>query len=149
MRRNYIQFFVRRFFRRARSEQDLEAELQSHLELDVRQRMERGESTDSARNAALRDFGNVGLVAEVTRDMWGLAWLEELMADSRYALRVLRKSAGLSMVVVLLLALGIGATTGIFTLVERVLLRPLPFPVPDELVMIWEVPPETKKPNVV
>jgi putative ABC transport system permease protein len=149
MMRNYIQFFVRRFFRRARSEQDLQAELQSHLELDVRQRMERGESTVSARNAALRDFGNVGLVAEVTRDMWGLAWLEELMADSRYALRVLRKSAGLSMVVVLLLALGIGTTTGIFTLVERVLLRPLPFPDPDELVMIWEVPPETKKPNVV
>ena len=149
MKRNCLQFFVRRFFRRARSEEDLQAELQSHLQLDVRGRMERGESADSARNAALRDFGNVGLVTEVTHDMWGFAWLEELIADTRHALRVLRKSAGLSMIVVLLLAVGISTTTGIFTLVERILLRPLPFPYPDELVMMWEVPPETKKPNVV
>lgn len=149
MRRNRIQFFVRRFFRRASSEEDLQAELQSHLELDIHQRMERGASADSARHAALRDFGNVGLVTEVTRDMWGFAWLEELIADSRYAVRMLRKSAGPSMIVALMLALGISTVTAMFTLVESILLRPLPFPSPDQLAMIWEVPPETKKPNVV
>src|ERR1700751_2812435 len=118
MRRNPIRFFINRFFRRSGTEGDLEAELQLHLELDVRQRMERGESADSARRAALRDFGNVGLVAEVTRDMWGYSWLEELARDCHYALRVLRKSAGLSIIVVLTLALGISTTTAIFTLVQ-------------------------------
>ncbi len=149
MRRKAIQFFVRRFFRRRASERDLQAELQFHLELEIRERMERGESSDSARHAALRDFGNIGLVTEVTRDMWGFSWLEGLIADSRYAIRMLRKSAGLSMIVVFILALGISTTTGIFSLVAGILLRPLPFPSPDQLVMIWEVPPETKKPNVV
>jgi putative ABC transport system permease protein len=149
MRRNSIRFFVRRFFCRTASEEDLQAELQSHLELETQQRIERGEPADFARHGALRDFGNVGLVSEVTRDMWGFAWLEEFIADSRYAVRMLRKSAGLSMTVVFMLALGISTTTAIFTLVDGILLRPLQFPAPDQLVMIWEVPPDTKNPNVV
>jgi putative ABC transport system permease protein len=149
MNRNRIRFFIDRFFRRPQAEEDLEEELQSHLGLEVRQRIERGESADSARQAALREFGNVGLIGDVTRDKWGFAWLEELARDCQYAVRMLRKSAGLSMIVIVTLALGISTTTAIFTLVERILLRPLPFPSPDELVMIWEVPPNTQKPNVV
>ena len=89
------------------------------------------------------------MITEVTRDMWGFAWLDELIVDSRYAVRMLHKSAGLSMIVILMLGLGISTVTAMFTLVESILLRPLPFPSPDQLIMIWEVPPETKKPNVV
>lgn len=81
--------------------------------------------------------------------MRGFTWLEELVTDCRYTLRMLRKSTGLSAIVVLLLALGISTTTAIFTLLDGILLRPLPFPAADQLVMIWEVPPETQKPNVV
>ena len=149
MKRSMIHFFVRRFLRRTGAEEDLRAELQSHLELDIRQRKERGDSADSARQAALREFGNLGLVTEVTRDMWGFTWLEELVTDCHYTLRMLRKSVGLGMIVVFLLALGISTTTAIFTLLDGILLRPLPFPTSNQLVMIWEVPPETQKSNVV
>src|SRR5215469_4022981 len=121
MKRSMIHFFVRRFLRRTGAEEDLRAELQSHLELDIRQRKERGDSADSARQAALREFGNLGLVTEVTRDMWGFTWLEELVTDCHYTLRMLRKSVGLGMIVVFLLALGISTTTAIFTLLDGIL----------------------------
>lgn len=149
MPRNLLQFFFRRFFGRDSLERDLGAELESHVAIEVQQRMERGESAEAARREALRQFGNLGLVSEVTRDMWGFARLEELVQDSRYAVRMLRKSPALSCTVMLMLALGIGATTTIFSLVNGVLLRPLSFPLPNQLVMLWEVPPETHKPNVV
>ena len=149
MPRNLLQFFFRRFFRRDSLEHDLGAELESHVAIEVQQRIERGDSAEVARQRALREFGNVGLVSEVTRDMWGFTWLEELVQDSRYAVRMLRKSPALSCTVMLMLALGIGATTTIFSLVNGVLLRPLSFPLPNQLVMLWEVPPQTNKPNVV
>jgi putative ABC transport system permease protein len=76
-------------------------------------------------------------------------WRDELVADVRHALRMLSKSAGVSIAVALMLALGISTVTAMFTLVESILLRPLPFPSPEQLVMLWEVPPQTKKPNVV
>src|SRR5579875_2398017 len=101
---NAIRFFVRRFFLRARIEQELQAELQSHLALEVQRRVERGEAAESAREATLSEFGNIGIVTEVTRDMWGFTWLEELIIDTRYAVRMLRKSAAMSMIVVVLLA---------------------------------------------
>lgn len=149
MPRNVFRFFVQRFFRRNRSENDLHAELESHLALEAQERIARGESPGSARVSAVREFGNVALVSEVTRDMWGFVWLEEAFQDSRYAVRMLRKSLGLSLTVMLMLALGIGGATAIFTLVDGILLRPLPFPNPKQLVTIWEVPPQIKHPNVV
>jgi hypothetical protein len=91
---------------------------------------------DVARENALRELGNIGLVTEVTREMWGFAWLEELIQDSRYAVRMLRKSARVSLIVMLMLTLGIGTTTAVFALVQRILLRPLPFPAPDQLIMM-------------
>ena len=117
--------------------------------MEVRERLERGEPAERARAAALHDFGNVGLVTAVTRDMWGFGWLEDLVQDGRHAARMLRKSLGLSVVVTLMLALGVGSTTAIFTFVHDILLRPLPFPSPEQLVMIPELSPQTKKRNVV
>ncbi|MBV8897627.1 MAG: hypothetical protein JO051_14035 [Acidobacteriaceae bacterium] len=144
---NILRFFVQRFFRRDRLEDDLHTELESHVALETQERIHRGESPESARASVLREFGNVALVSEVTRDMWGFGWVEEAIQDSRYAIRMLRKSLGLSVTVMLMLALGIGGATAIFTVVNGVLLRPLPFPNSDRLVTIWEVPRKSNIPT--
>src|SRR5580658_3879835 len=144
-----LKSFVNRFFRRASLESDLDAELQSHLAIEIRQRIERGESPQSAREMASREFGNKELIAEVTRDMWGFVAFEQLMQDARYAARTLRKSPLFTSTIAITLALGIGCTTAIFTLVHGILLRPLAFPSPERLAMIWELLPQTQKKNVV
>jgi putative ABC transport system permease protein len=149
MPRNTIKFLFQRFFRRAAAERDLQDELASHIAAEIRQRMERGESPQAARESVLREFGNVGPVAGATRDMWGFGGLEQVLQDVRYGIRMLRKSPGMTLVVTLMLALGIGGVAAIFTFVNGILLRPLAFPSPDRLVAVWEIPPKTTKQNVV
>jgi putative ABC transport system permease protein len=123
-------------FRRRQREEDLDEEVRSHLRMAVQERIEQGESAESARASALREFGNVGLVKEVTRDTWNWTRLETLLQDVRYGLRQLRCTPGFTAAAILTLALGMGATSAIFTVINSVVLRPLPYPHPERLFLI-------------
>ena len=118
--------------------QDIEQELQSHLQMAASDRIGRGESAERAEQAARREFGNVALVEQVTRDQWGGRWLAELLQDLRYGARMLRKNLGFSVVAVLTLAIGIGANTAIFGVINAVLLKPLAMEDPNRVVYLQE-----------
>ena len=108
-----------------RREKELDEELRTHLAMAERDRIARGESPDAARAAARREFGNVGLIKEITREIWGGQSLERLVQDLRYAMRsILRHDRATSAVIVLTLALGIAATSIMFGVVDQLLLRP-------------------------
>lgn len=146
---NMLHFLFRRFFQRGKLERDLNDELASHVALETVRHVKDGESPEAARQIALREFGNMGLVAEVTRDQWGLRWLEHALADIRYAVRSFLRAPLFSAVVVITLGLGIGSSTTIFSLLNGILLRALPFPNASQLMMLWEIPPQVQKTNVV
>jgi putative ABC transport system permease protein len=125
------------FFRRKSKEEDLDEEILAHLAIEVKQRVDAGETPEEAEVEARRKFGNATLAMEVTREMWGYAWLESLAQDLKYAVRTMRRTPGFTVVAILTLALGIGANTAMFTVIDTALLRPLPFPEPDNVVCIW------------
>jgi putative ABC transport system permease protein len=123
-----------RFF--ARRKRDLDEEIEAHLRMAVRDRVERGESLVEARAAAAKEFGNVPLVKDVTRETWGWGWLESAVQDLKYALRRLVKSPGFTIAAIATLGLGIGANTAIFELLDAVLLQSLPLRNPQELAVV-------------
>ena len=123
-----------RFF--ARRKRDLDEEIEAHLRMAVRDRVERGDTLVEARAAAAKEFGNVPLVKDVTRETWGWEWLERAVQDLKYALRRLLKSPGFTIAAIATLALGIGANTAIFELLDAVLLQSLPVENPQELAEV-------------
>ena len=124
-------------FHRKTREEDLEEEVQAHLRMAAQERIEHGEASSEARTSAVREFGNVAVVKEVTRQMWGFGWLETLLQDLRYGLRQLRRNSGFAAVAILTLALGIGVNTAMFSVLNAVIFRPLPYRSPDQLAMLW------------
>jgi putative ABC transport system permease protein len=129
-------FRFRRSFRHAKAEAELDEEIRFDLEQETQLRVDRGESPEQARQAALRDFGNVALVKETTREMWGGRLTDDLARDVRHSMRLMARSPMFTAVAVLSLALGIGANTAIFSLVNSLLLRPLPVADPQRLVVV-------------
>lgn len=127
-----------RWWRRKQREQDLERELRSDLELEAEEQQDKGLSPQDARDAAQRAFGNVTWVKEEVRFMWGWTLWEIIFQELRYAARTLRKSPGFAATAILTLALGIGASTAVFTILDSVLLKPLAFRDSGRLVACWE-----------
>jgi putative ABC transport system permease protein len=115
---------------------ELDEEVRNHLEMATRERVERGEKQNEAEHAARREFGNVGLVKEISREMWGWASFERMVWDARFGLHLLAKSPGFTAAAVLTLALGIGANTAMFSVFKGVLLNVLPYRQPERLVRL-------------
>jgi predicted permease len=133
-------------WKRGAQQRDLDEEVRRHLEMAAKERMERGEEKSEAERAARREFGNVGLVKETTRDVWGWRWIEDFFEDARYGVRTLSKNPAFTTIAVLTLALGIGANTAIFSLIDAALLRSLPVRSADQLVLVkWHANKDPKR----
>jgi putative ABC transport system permease protein len=121
-----------------RKQADLDDEIRFHLDEEAEEQRAAGLTADEAKLAATRDFGNVSLIRETTREVWGWASLARLIQDVRYGWRMVRSTPLVSSVAILSLALGIGANTAIFSVVDTLILRPLPVDAPGQLVLLGD-----------
>lgn len=129
---------IQMLFMRGRAAVQLDEELRDHLERQIAENLAAGMNADEARYAALRMFGNPALLREQARATWSWNWLELLLRDVRYGVRTLARSPGFAAIAILVMALGIGANVAMFTIVRSVLLKPLPYPDQDRLMMAYE-----------
>jgi putative ABC transport system permease protein len=130
-----------------RKQRELNEEIDGHLRMAMQDRVDRGENRARASQSARRELGNPTLIHETTRDQWGWRWLETLLQDLRYGLRTLHKSPGFTAVAILTLALGTGANSAVFSAIDAILLRPLPFPESDQLMRISQYHLKVKNSN--
>src|SRR5580692_9617645 len=130
--------WLRSLLRRDSAEKELGSELRFHIERQVEENIAAGMTAQEARRAAVREFGGVEQVKEDCRDTRRANYVENLIKDTRYGFRMLRKSPSFTFFAVAVLALGIAANSAIFSIADNVLVRPLPYRDSDRLVMVWE-----------
>ncbi len=128
---------LNRLFERRRRYADISASIQEHIQERTEELMDDGVPRDEAEQAARREFGNVTLIQERSREMWQWSMVESILADLKLTFRRLRKSPGFAATILLTLAIGIGANTAVFSVLNSVLLKPLPYPDADRLVSLW------------
>ena len=121
---------------RRRLERDLQDEVNSHLAIDMQERIAQGDSPENAYYSARKDFGSIAGAEERVRETWSAGGLDRFVQDIRYAFRQVKRNPGFAVVAVLTLGLGIGATTAVFSIVDSILLQPLPYRNADRLVRI-------------
>jgi predicted permease len=145
---NEVKFLARKLNRR-RAEQELEEEIRTHLQMETQEHMDAGLPPDEARYAAQRNFGGVLLSREKSRDVWGFRTLEMLWQDLRYGVRVLVKQPGFTVIAIITLALGIGANTAIFSVINALILSPLAIAEPQQVAVIWRTPKDKRTESYV
>ena len=133
---------LRAIVRGRTADRELDEEIRVHLEMEMEKNVGAGMRPDEARRQALAVFGGRDAAMEAHRDVRGGRWLEDFVADTRYALRTLRQNKTLTLAAILTIAIGVGANTAIFSTLHAVILRPLPYADADRLVMLWESNPE-------
>ena len=132
-------------FRTQRLDRELEDEMQAHLELAEREALASGLSPEEARREARRGFGNIERMREEHRDRRSVRWMEHVARDFRYGLLLLKRDPGFAFVAISVMAIGIGANTAMFSLMDAVLFKPLPYPEPERIVRVWEAPSPTSR----
>ena len=139
---NWLQKFrlrLRALVQKQKLDAQMDEEMRSHIEMQARDNIEAGMTPEEARYAAMRQFGWVESIKESCREQRGMIWLEDLAQDVRFGARMLRKNPGFTAIVLLTLALGIGAVSSVFSLVRGVLLTPSPYSKPEQIVLINSV----------
>ena len=133
---HWLLYRLRNLLRRQAREADLDAELQFHIDAEAEEQMAAGLPVDRARQAARRSLGNITLAKEDARDVWTWGSVERLLQDVRYGIRVLARQPSFTATALATIVLIVGGTTAVFTLVNAVLLRPLPYPASGRLVVV-------------
>jgi predicted permease len=131
--------------RTRRMDTELDDEVRAHLELAERDAIAQGLSPEDAHRAARSRFGSIDGMKETHRDRRSVRWIDTLMKDFRYGLLLLKRDPGFAFVAISVMAIGIGANTAMFSLMDAVLLKPMPYPEPEQIVRVWEAPTPTSR----